>query len=77
MNSDTNPIRSAQGGKLATALRVYGAYLPPLEAVARGVLEGVVVVVPALAEGQDAHPPVVARGVAGVVRLQGGTKNTF
>ena len=34
--------------------------LPPLQAVPGTELEGVVVVVPALAEGQDADPPVVA-----------------
>ena len=43
-----------------------GVDLVPLEAVPAGLLEGVVVVVPALAEGQDADDPVVHRDVARV-----------
>mmetsp|Transcript_4810 Transcript_4810/g.20437 ORF Transcript_4810/g.20437 Transcript_4810/m.20437 type:complete len:255 (+) Transcript_4810:74-838(+) len=43
--------------------------LPPLQTVPRRKLKRVVVVVPPLAERQDADPPVVPRKVAGVVRL--------
>ena len=41
--------------------------LPPFQAVAGGDGEGVVVVVPAFAQGQDAEEPVVAALVVGVV----------
>ena len=44
--------------------------LPPLQAVPRAELERVVVVVPPLAEGEDADPPVVPAEVPGVVRLR-------
>src|SRR5437763_1547772 len=39
--------------------------LPPLQAVEGRAREGVVVVVPALPEGEDAHDPLVAAAVAG------------
>ena len=40
------------------------AHLPPLQAVARRELKCVVVVVPALTECQDAHPPASKRAAS-------------
>jgi len=42
-----------------------GIELVPSEAVTRGLRMGVMVVVPALAEGKESYPHTVAGGVAG------------
>ena len=42
-------------------------HFPPPQTMAGGGLEGVMIVVPALAVGQQGDPPEVRRGVAGLV----------